>query len=240
VQGQILDALRPMVHGDVRVVGASRTDAGVHALGQVASVESLAPLNPATVMAALNARLPRDIRILAARRMPAGFNARRAARLKRYGYLLTTDPVFSPFLRGFAWHVGRPLDARAMTTAIASLRGKHDFSAFCAAPGRTRDPTCRVHTVRVVVRRDRIGVLMSAGAFLHHMVRNIVGTLVEVGLGRRPAAWVADVLAGRDRRVAGPTAPPQGLYLLRVLYPSSLFPGGRDAGRGMPPFSPTG
>jgi tRNA pseudouridine38-40 synthase len=194
----------------------------------VASVESPEPLLPATVMAALNARLPRDVRVLAARAAPDGFNARRAARLKRYGYCLDTAPVPSPFLRGRAWSVGRALDVGAMRRAAGPLRGKHDFAAFCAAPGRERDPVCTVRAVRVVERGRRIGVLMSADAFLHHMVRNVVGTLVEVGLGRRPRDWVPEVLAGRDRRAAGPTAPPEGLYLLRVVYPWSLFPGGRD------------
>jgi tRNA pseudouridine38-40 synthase len=232
VQGRILEALRPLVRGEIRVVGASRTDAGVHALGQVASIESPQPLAPGTVMTALNARLPRDVRVLGARGVPNGFDARRAARLKRYGYLLATDPVASPFLRGFAWHVGRALDTGAMAQAAASLRGKHDFAAFCAAPGRARDPVCAVRAVRVVAQGGRVGVLMSADAFLHHMVRNVVGTLVEVGLGRRAPRWVADVLAGRDRRAAGPTAPPQGLYLLRVLYPWTVFPGGPHVRRG--------
>ncbi len=212
------------------MIGASRTDAGVHALGQVASVSTRERLAPAVAMAALNARLPRDIRVLAARAAPEGFDARRAARLKRYGYLLSTDRVPSPFLRGFAWHVGRALDADAMARAAAPLRGKHDFSAFCAAPGRERDPVCTVRAVRVVARRGQIGVLVSADAFLHHMVRNVVGTLVEVGLGRRPPGWVIEVLAGRDRRAAGPTAPPHGLYLLRVRYPWNLFPDIRSAG----------
>ena len=191
-------------------------------------------------MAALNARLPRDVRVLAARTAPEGFDARRSARLKRYGYLLTTDGVPSPFLRGFAWHVGRALDVGAMARAAAALRGKHDFSAFCAAPGRDRDPVCTVRAVRVVHRRGRVGVLVSADAFLHHMVRNVVGTLVEVGLGRRPPRWVADVLARRDRRAAGPTAPADGLYLLRVLYPWTVFPGGRHGGPGRAGVSPEG
>jgi tRNA pseudouridine38-40 synthase len=227
VQGRVLEALAPLAGADVRVVGASRTDAGVHALGQVASVESPKPLVPRTVLAALNARLPRDIRVLAARVAPPDFDARRSARLKRYGYLLETGPVAWPFLRHRAWPIGRPLDTDAMARALAHLSGKHDFAAFCAAPGRGRDPVCTVRAARVVTRRDRVGVLMSADAFLHHMVRNVVGTLVEVGLGRRPPGWVADVLAGRDRRAAGPTAPAAGLYLLRVLYPWPVFPGGR-------------
>jgi tRNA pseudouridine38-40 synthase len=231
VQGQLIEALRPLTRGEIRVVGASRTDAGVHALGQVASVATWEPLPPAIVMGALNARLPRDIRVLAARAVPEGFDARRAARLKRYGYLLATDPAPWPLLRGLAWHAGRPLDARAMAQAVSSLRGKHDFTAFCAAPGRGRDPVCSVRAARVVTRPGRVAILLAADAFLHHMVRNIVGTLVEVGLGRRPPHWVGEILAGRDRRAAGPTAPPHGLYLVRVLYPWSLFPGGRGAGR---------
>jgi tRNA pseudouridine38-40 synthase len=238
VQGRILDALRPLTPGEIRVVGASRTDAGVHALGQVASVESAAPLAPRTVMAALNARLPRDVRVLAARAAPADFNARRAARLKRYGYLLDTRPVAWPFHRDRVWHVGRTLDTAAMARAPAPLRGKHDFAAFCAAPGRERDPVCTVRAARVVARGGLIGVLLSADAFLHHMVRNVVGTLVEVGLGRQPAAWVADVLAGRDRRAAGPTAPPAGLFLLSVRYPFPLFPGGARRGSGGPLAEP--
>jgi tRNA pseudouridine38-40 synthase len=232
VQGLLIDALRPLAGGEVRVVGASRTDAGVHALGQVASVESPRPISPETAMAALNATLPRDIRVLAARAAPEGFNARRATRLKRYGYLLDTAPVPSPFLRGLAWHVGRPLDAPAMTEAVRGVRGKHDFSAFCAAPGRGRDPACHVYAVRVVGRGQRLGVLIAADAFLHHMVRNIVGTLVEVGLARRPPAWVLDVLGSRNRQTAGPTAPAHGLYLLRVRYAASIFPGGRHLGLG--------
>jgi tRNA pseudouridine38-40 synthase len=232
VQGRVLEALRPLTRGEVRLVGASRTDAGVHALGQVASVETVEPVAPRTVLAALNARLPRDIRVLAVRTVPPDFDARRTARLKRYGYLLETGPVAWPFLRDHAWHVGHPLDTDAMAQALAPLRGKRDFAAFCAAPGRGRDPVCSVRAVRVVARGDRVGVLMSADSFLHHMVRNVVGTLVEVGLGRRPPGWVADVLAGRDRRAAGPTAPPQGLHLLRVLYPWSVFAGGLPRAQG--------
>jgi tRNA pseudouridine38-40 synthase len=225
VQGVVAAALRPLA-GPVRLIGASRTDAGVHALGQVASVAADTPLAPATVQAALNATLPRDVRVLRARAVPEGFDARRAARLKRYGYLVATAPVAMPFGRAYACHVPRPLDTDRMAAALAALRGKHDFSAFRAAAGRDRDPVCTVHAARLVRRGALLGLFVSADAFLHHMVRNIVGTLLEVGRGRRPAEWVAAVLAGRDRRQAGPTAPAHGLYLLSVRYAFPLFPGG--------------
>jgi tRNA pseudouridine38-40 synthase len=234
VQGLLLDALRPIAGGEVRVVGASRTDAGVHALGQVASVEAPRPLAPRVAMAALNATLPRDVRVLAARAAPAGFDARRSARLKRYGYLLGTAAVPSPFLRAYAWHVGRSLDVPAMAAGVRALRGRHDFAAFCAAPGRGRDPVCHVYALRVVARERAVGIVISADSFLHHMVRNIAGSLVEVGLGRQRPGWVQEVLASRDRRAAGPTAPPQGLFLLRVRYGSRIVPAGRSLGLGRP------
>jgi tRNA pseudouridine38-40 synthase len=236
VQGCLLEALRPLAGATVRVVGASRTDAGVHALGQVASVAAPEVLRAPVVMAALNARLPRDIRVLGARAVPAGFDARRTARLKRYAYRLRVARVASPFLRPYVWEVGRPLDVLAMRGAAAPLRGRHDFAAFCAAAGRERDPVCTVHAIRIVQRRDEVWVLVSADAFLHHMVRNIVGTLVEVGRGRREPAWAGAVLAERDRRAAGPTAPPGGLFLLGARYPFPLFPGG---GRGRRPRAGT-
>jgi tRNA pseudouridine38-40 synthase len=226
VQAVVGEALRPLVGPGLRLVGASRTDAGVHALGQVASVSAERVPDPGVARAALNARLPPDVRVLAAREVPDGFDARRLARLKRYGYLIARAPSPSPFLRGRAWQLARPLDVDAMRAALAPLRGKHDFSAFRAAAGRDRSPVCTIAAVRLVVRGALLGILVSADAFLHHMVRNVVGSVLEVGQGRRPAAWLADVLDGRDRRRAGPTAPAHGLYLLGVRYPFPLFPGG--------------
>ncbi len=230
VQGALADALRPLAGAAVRVVGASRTDAGVHALGQVASVVSEKVLTPPVVRAALNATLPRDVRVLGARAVVDGFDARRSARLKRYAYVISRTPVPSPFLLRYSWHVPPPLDVAGMRAALAPLRGKHDFSAFRAAAGRDRAPICTVLALRVVERGPLVGVFVSANAFLHFMVRNIVGSLVGVAQGRRPPEWMAELLERRDRRLAGPTAPAQGLFLLGVRYPEPLFPGGRYRG----------
>jgi tRNA pseudouridine38-40 synthase len=218
VQGALLDSARRLFEGDVRVVGASRTDAGVHALGQTVALTAASGLPAGTVQAALNARLPREIRVVAAADAPAGFDARRSALGKRYAYLIDAGPVPSPLLLRYAWHVPGLGDLAAMRAALAAVRGRHDFSAFCAAPGREAAPVCRVRALHVSRRRRLVAVLVSADRFLHHMVRNLVGSAVEVGRGARPAAWLADVLASRDRTRAGPTAPAHGLALLRVLY----------------------
>jgi tRNA pseudouridine38-40 synthase len=218
VQGALVTAARALDPA-ARVIGASRTDAGVHALAQSASLTMSRSLAPAAVMAALNAALPRDIRVLAAAEASVGFDARRAARGKRYAYLIDNRPIAVPLLRRYAWHVPTALDVTAMRHALGVLRGRHDFSAFCAAPGREKDPVCEIRAAHVVRRKDRIAILVSADRFLHHMMRNIVGSLVAVGRGGRGADWLPDVLASRDRRRAGPTAPAHGLVLVRVLYP---------------------
>ncbi len=202
----------------MKVTGASRTDAGVHALRQVASLATESSLEPARLARGLNALLPDSIRVLQACEAPAGFDARRWALGKRYLYLIDRGRAAHPLLRRYAWHPRFALDLDAMRSALGALRGKHDFSAFCAAPGRGRTPGCTVRSARLVARGERAAIVLSADSFLHHMVRNIAGSLVEVGRGARPASWMADLLAGRDRTLSGPTAPPHGLMLVRVLY----------------------
>jgi tRNA pseudouridine38-40 synthase len=218
VQGTVIAAARRLFPGDIRVIGASRTDAGVHALGQVVALTAESAWPPATVQAALNAHLPREIRVVAAGDAAPGFDARRAARGKRYLYLIDNARVASPLLVRWAWHVPGALDLAAMRTALAALRGHHDFGAFCAAPGRAADPVCQLRSLHVRRRRTLVAIVVSADRFLHHMVRNIVGSTVEVGRGARPPGWLGEVLAGRDRTRAGPTAPAHGLVLVRVLY----------------------
>ena len=222
VQGALLAAARRCLGEDVRITGASRTDAGVHALGQVVSLTTAGTLAPVAVQAALNALLPPDVRVLEVVEARESFDARRAAAGKRYAYLVDNAPVAAPLLRRFAWHLPVALDVPAMRRGLAALRGRHDFSAFCAAAGRDAEPTCRVAATHVMRRKSRIVVLLSADRFLHHMVRNIVGSVVEIGRGRREPSWLAEVLASRDRTQAGATAPAHGLVLVRVVYPDGV------------------
>jgi tRNA pseudouridine38-40 synthase len=219
VQGTLLEAAQRFLGPEPRVIGASRTDAGVHALRQTATLAIAAPLDAAAVRGALNAALPPTIRVLSAAEAAPGFDARRAAIGKRYAYLIDNGLVAAPLWRRVAWHVTAPLDVAAMRAALAALRGRHDFSAFCAAAGAAAPPVCTVRAVHVVRRRERVAVLISADRFLHHMVRNIVGSAVEVGRAAHRPPWLGDVLASRDRTRAGPTAPAQGLVLVRVRYP---------------------
>ena len=202
----------------MRLTGASRTDAGVHALRQVASLTVDGRLDVASIARALNATLPPDIRVLGARDVAWPFDARRSAVGKRYAYVIDTGLVASPLLRRYAWHVTTPLDLDAMRAGLEKVRGTHDFGAFCAAPGRDAMPVCRIEAVHVVRRRSFVAIMMSADRFLHHMVRNLVGSAVAVGRGTKPVAWLGDVLATRDRRQAGMTAPAHGLHLVRVRY----------------------
>jgi tRNA pseudouridine38-40 synthase len=219
VQGCLIDAAHKLVGDAIRVIGASRTDAGVHALGQVCSLVTTSTLSASSVRTALNALLPADIRVLSATDAERPFDARRSARGKRYGYVIDDGLIAMPLMLRYAWHVGAPLDVGAMRAALRRLRGRHDFSAFCAAPGRARDPRCTLRAVHVVRKKRLVALFLSADSFLHHMVRNIVGSAVEVGLGRREPEWMARVLEQRDRALAGPTVPAHGLVLLRVMYP---------------------
>ncbi|MCA1560264.1 MAG: tRNA pseudouridine(38-40) synthase TruA, partial [Acidobacteria bacterium] len=212
--------LRPIEGAPVAVHGAGRTDAGVHALGQVASVTLTAKIDAVTLARALNAVLPPDVRVASAEEAPPGFHARFSAVAKTYEYRIVNGPLVSPFLHRYVWQVPARLDLDAMRTAAHVLVGSHDFAAFQAAGSAVASTTRTVHTLEWEDGCvDRPLMLRITGdGFLRHMVRNIVGTLVEVGSGRWPPSRVGDVLASRDRMQAGPTAPARGLFLVSVAY----------------------
>lgn len=225
IQGLLEDALRQIDGAPVTVHGAGRTDAGVHALGQVCSFTLGASLDSATLARALNAVLPPDVRIAAAEVMSGDFHARFSAAGKVYQYRIVNGPFASPFIRRYVWHVIPALDGAAIREAAPALVGTHDFSAFQGAGSEARSP---VRTVRRIQWSGGGGpdaplvMEIEGDGFLRHMVRNITGTLVEVGLGRMPPSAVRDILDSRDRARAGPTAPPSGLFLAAVLYSADL------------------
>ena len=218
VQETVERALATLLKERTPVVGAGRTDAGVHAAGQVCSFRTGRTVPLRAFVLGMNALLPPDVAVVEAEEAPPDFHARHSASGKRYEYRISTRPVRSPLRRRTHWEVHRPLDVAAMRRAAAHLIGEHDFAAFRAAD-------CPARTTRRLLRRfdvDQDGpdllITVEATAFLKHMVRNLVGTLVEVGLGKRDAASIPTLLASGDRTRAGPTAPPQGLTMARVFY----------------------
>jgi tRNA pseudouridine38-40 synthase len=219
VQAEVERALATLHGAPVRVTAAGRTDAGVHALGQVGSFAVERALPVSAYVKGMNALLPEDVAVRHAEVRDAPFDARRDARGKRYRYRIENLPTRAPLTRMQAWQVFRPLDAAAMREAARPLLGRHDFSAFRAADCEAQHAVRELRRLDVVEAGEgRIEVVAEATAFLKHMVRNLVGTLVEVGLGAREAGSMAALLAGRDRTRAGRTAPPHGLVLDEVFY----------------------
>ena len=222
LQGELEAALERITGQKTRCFASGRTDAGVHALGQVVSFGSATYLTPPALTKALNAELPDDMLVFEVARAPDGFHAQRDALRKRYRYLIEDGRVRDLFGRRYLWHLYRKLDVDIMQAAAASLIGTHDFTSYETA-GSSRLTTIRTVFDLLVERRpaeftDRIVIEVEADGFLYNMVRNIVGTLVEVGKGKQPPTWPAEVLALRDRSKAGMTAPAQGLFLVNVEY----------------------
>jgi tRNA pseudouridine38-40 synthase len=207
-----------MTNHPVRLHASGRTDAGVHALGQVAHFDTASTIALPALLRGLNSLLPADIVVQEATAVPADFHARYSAQHKTYAYLVHNQSRPSAFFAPYSWHVPQLLDVAAMRTAAQVLLGRHDFSAFRAAACTAQSPVRCLLRLAVKQRAARIFFILCADGFLHHMVRNIVGTLVDMGRGRLAAQAMDTILAARQRQQAGPTAPPQGLFLVRVSY----------------------
>jgi tRNA pseudouridine38-40 synthase len=203
----------------VRVTGAGRTDAGVHAEGQVAAAVLETRLDAETLLRALNAHLPRDLAVVTCATARDGFDPRREATGKLYRYAVWNAPAPSPLRRRRFHHVPGPLDVAAMKDGAAHLVGRHDFASFQAAGSAITETVRTLHRVEVAGQSGtELTFHVEGDGFLRHMVRNLVGTLLEIGAGRRPAGSLPALLAARDRTQAGPTAPARGLTLVRVDY----------------------
>lgn len=229
VGGELAGALAKILGHEVSLTCAGRTDAGVHAWGQVVHFDTAAEPHHAGLQRSLNKMLAPAVVVRSVGPAPAGFDARRSATGRRYRYTVLNRPVPDPFVAATAWHVGDPLDVRSMELACDGLIGKHDWSSFCKRPPEP-DPATRPPSMVRVVRRARWvrpgeGLLrfdIEASAFCHQMVRSLVGTLVEVGRGRLRAGDMLAIIRAKDRSRAGEPAPPHGLCLWEVLYPEGL------------------
>jgi tRNA pseudouridine38-40 synthase len=219
VQQTLEEALGRLLGTPSTVVGAGRTDAGVHAEGQVASLRLDASLGPAELWRALNALLPPDLAVVDLAAAPPGFHARRDARRKTYRYRIWNAPLRSPLRARFSHHVASPLDVAAMAAAARLAVGTHDFRSFQTAGSEVGSSVRTLYRAEVLGRPgDEIRLEVEGDGFLRHMVRNLVGSLLRVGLGRAAPDSLAAVLAARDRASAGAAAPGHGLTLVRVDY----------------------
>jgi tRNA pseudouridine38-40 synthase len=231
LQGTLEAAIGKVTGETVRVLASGRTDAGVHALGQVVSFSTGSELSADVLQRAITNNLPRDMVVLEVVEAPEGFNALRDTVLKRYRYQLDDGPAPNPLERHQVWHFGRPLNVEAMKQGAELLRGTKDFASFQSS-GAPRESTWRTISGLAVARSEdephRITIDIVADGFLYNMVRAIVGTLIEVGLGNHEAAWVEEVLKAKDRGRGGRTAPAHGLCLMRAYYRDENEPIGRS------------
>jgi tRNA pseudouridine38-40 synthase len=227
IRGELEKALQKLFKSKINTISASRTDAKVHALAQVMGFKLESNIPVLKIAPALNSCLPHSLRVLKAEEVKENFHARYDAKSKEYEYLIYNGEIFPPFYQNLAWQVKQKLDLAAMRKACRILKGRHDFSSFCAAHSDDKNFTKTLYLVSVRERKIKlwndqnfsfISFRFKGDGFLYKMVRNLVGTLIEVGVGKRTVAEVKKILKGKDRKLAGKTAPAKGLCLIKVNY----------------------
>lgn len=224
IQGTLASAIGRLTGENVLPQGSGRTDAGVHALAQVATFSTASPIPVENFLKALNDILPPSIRVLEVKEVSADFHARKSARAKTYRYRICRAATCSPFLARYVWHFPYPLDENAMSNAAAAIVGEHDFTSFAAVDPERGQENNEVSNVRTIFssrferQNDEFVYTVRGSGFLHHMVRNLVGTLILVGKGTLQPQDIASILAARNRSAAGATAPASGLFLVSVEY----------------------
>ena len=216
----VIEAVLTKMHkgSSVKISASGRTDAGVHAKGQVIHFDSPLSLPVEKWELALNSMLPEDISVLSVKEADPAFHARFDANGKEYRYYLNQSPKRDPFQRNYAFHYPYPLNLEAMREASAYLLGTHDFSSFCSARTEVEDKVRTIKTIEILQDEEKVSFHFIGNGFLYNMVRILVGTLIEVGSGKRKSEEIMEILEKRDRRYAGKTAPGQGLYLWQVFY----------------------
>ena len=222
IQETIEDRLKKILKHKVIVIASGRTDSGVHALGQVFNFKTSSCISAQKLRLALNSNLPRNIRISGAAEMPLDFHARYCAKSKVYRYLILNQDYKSPFLRDYSYLYKMPLGIREMKKAARIFLGRHDFKGFCASGSSIKDTKRTIKELAIkkinLFATDLISIEVEADGFLYNMVRNIVGTLVEVGRGRFQPSRIKKIIKSKDRSLAGPCVPAKGLYLVKVIY----------------------
>ena len=224
IQGTLASAIGRLTGENVLPQGSGRTDAGVHALAQVATFSTASPIPVENFLKALNDILPPSIRVLEVKEVPADFHARKSAKAKTYRYRICRAAICSPFLARYVWHFPYPLDENAMSNAAIAIVGEHDFTSFAAVDPERGQENNEVSNVRTIFssrferQNDEFVYTVRGSGFLHHMVRNLVGTFILVGKGTLQPQDIASILAGRNRSAAGATAPASGLFLVSVEY----------------------
>ncbi|KAB3528858.1 tRNA pseudouridine(38-40) synthase TruA [Alkaliphilus serpentinus] len=219
VQEEVVKALRKVTGEDIKVNGSGRTDAGVHAKGQVANFLTESSIPTPRIPLALNSLLPEDISILEATDVADDFHSRYSVIGKRYYYQVLHGCNRRPLLRNYSYHISKGLDLKLMKEASQLFIGEHDFKAFMSSGSSVTNTVRKINKIDFIEDHNLVKMIFSGNGFLYNMVRIMVGTLIEVGLNKRPLEGIVEALETGDRNLAGPTAPPQGLYLDKVFYP---------------------